>query len=278
MLLDNNLPVKTRLWALTRRVIKKGRATYATLHLLRELIKRDITARFTGSALGLTWAILQPLSLVVLYWFVFTFMLPGGRAGSTDDRYIYFLIAGLLPWLGVNEGLMRSTTVIVENSAIVRRLPLRSELLVVVPNATAMVFEIVGLVIFAMALAVQGANLRYLWLLPGALAIQLMLQLGVGFFLATAYVFFRDLTQIIAFVLSIAFYLSPILYPVAGRFEKYFFWNPLTPLLGLFRSAMLASPLPDATSIVFLLTVTGFVFTAGLTFFRRLQPSLADVI
>lgn len=267
------------MWALTRPVNPRGApATYATLHLLRELIKRDLAARFTGSALGLAWAVLQPLSLVVLYWFVFTFMIPGGRVGATGDDYIYFLIAGLLPWLGLSEGLTRSTTAVVESSAIVRRLPLRSEILVVVPNATALIFQCVGLAIFLAALVVQGRPLRYLWLLPAALVLQFLLQVGIGLFLATTYVFFRDVTQIIGFVLAIAFYLSPILYPVTGRFETYFFWNPMTPLLGLFRSAMLASPLPDAGSIVFLLTFAAFVCAAGLLFFRRAQPSLVDVI
>ncbi|MGH7485604.1 MAG: ABC transporter permease, partial [bacterium] len=78
---------------------------YRDLHLLRELIRRDFNARFTGSALGLAWAVLQPLSLVILYWFVFTFMIP--RGGGGGDGYIYFLISGLLPWLAVNEGILR---------------------------------------------------------------------------------------------------------------------------------------------------------------------------
>jgi ABC-type polysaccharide/polyol phosphate export permease len=207
-------------------------------------------------------------------------MIPGGRAGAgaMGDTYIYFLIAGLLPWLGVSEGLMRSTTSIVENSPLVRRLPLRSEVLVVVPNATALIFECVGLLIFVIALAARGMSLRQLWLLPAALLLQFMLQLGVGLVLATTYVFFRDVPHIIGFVLAIAFYLSPILYPVAGRFERFFFWNPMTALLGLFRSAMLASPLPDAGSIVFLLAIAGSACVAGLLFFRRAQPSLVDVI
>jgi ABC-type polysaccharide/polyol phosphate export permease len=267
------------MWALTPPVKPRGTGhTDATLHLLRELIRRDLTARFTGSALGLAWAILQPLSFVVLYWFVFTFMIPGGRAGGSGDQYIYFLIAGLLPWLGLSEGLSRSTTSVVDNSAIVRRLPLRSELLVVVPNVTAMIFQCIGLAIFVSARLVQGFSLRGLWLLPAALVLQFVLQLGVGFVLAATYVFFRDVTQIFGFLLAIAFYLSPILYPVAGRFESFFFWNPMTPLLGLFRSAMLASPLPDAASIVFLLAVAIAVCSGGLFFFRRAQPSLVDVI
>ena len=251
---------------------------YATLHLLRELVRRDFHARFTGSALGVTWAVLQPLSLVALYWFVFTFMIPGGRAGGSGGEYIYFLISGLIPWLGINEGLIRSTTSIVENGTIVRRVPLRSELLVLVPNISALIFQGVGLAIFLVALVARGMTLRYLWLLPAVLLLQLALQTGVGLLLAAGYVYFRDLTQILGFVLSIVFYLSPILYPVGGRFAAVFFWNPLTPLLGLFRSALLGSPLPEAASIVFLLIATALVTGAGLLLFRRTRPTLVDLI
>jgi ABC-type polysaccharide/polyol phosphate export permease len=83
---------------------------------------------------------------------------------------------------------------------------------------------------------------------------------------------------ILGFVLSVAFYLSPILYPVAGRFERFFVWNPMTPLLGLFRSAMLSASLPSAVSLVYLLAVATATFTGGLLFFRRAQGTLADLI
>ena len=226
--------------------------TYKNVHLLRELVKRDFHARFTGSALGVFWAVLQPLSLVILYWFVFTYMFRGPAAGNKN--YIDFLIAGLLPWLGLNEGIIRSTTSIVDNAPMVRRLAFRSELLVLVPHASALIFESI------------------------ALLVQFALQVGLGWFLAASYVFFRDLMPILGFVLSVLFYLSPILYPVAGRFERFFMWNPMTPLLGLFRSAMLASALPAAGSIVFLLIVAAGLFTGGLLFFRRAQATLADLI
>jgi lipopolysaccharide transport system permease protein len=226
------------------------------------------------------WSVLQPLSLVILYWFVFTFMIPGGRAGAglMGESYTFFLISGLIPWLGINEGLIRSTTAIVENGPLVRRLPLRAELLVIVPNASALIFECVGLAIFVAVVAVRGGSLRMLWLLPFVLVIQATLQIGVGLYLAALYVFFRDLTQIVSFLLSILFYLSPILYPVGGRFASFFFWNPLTALLGLFRSVTLASPLPETGSLVLLLIVTASVFASGLLFFRRAQPTLVDLI
>jgi ABC-type polysaccharide/polyol phosphate export permease len=222
------------------------------------------------------WAVLQPLSLVVLYWFVFTIMIP--RGPGTDGHYIEFLICGLLPWLGLSEGITRSTSSIVENAQMVRKLSFRSELLVIVPNASAMLFEMIALVLFCIVLLVRGESLRGMWAMPLALMLQFLLQLGVGLCLAAVYVFFRDLTQIIGFVLSILFYLSPILYSVPARFADAFAWNPMTPLLGLFRHAMLLAPLPPVGSLVFLLVVASVATTGGLLFFRRAQPSLVDLV
>jgi ABC-type polysaccharide/polyol phosphate export systems, permease component len=250
--------------------------TFRNLYLLSELIKRDFRLRFTGSALGVAWAVLQPLSLVALYWFVFTVMIPRGP-GGTDD-FVLFLISGLLPWLGINEGIMRATTSIVDNAAMVRKLPFRSEILVVVPNASAIIFETIAITLFLLFLFMKGKPLWSLWILPFAMILQFALQAGVGWLLATVHVFFRDVMQILGFALSFIFYLSPILYPVTGKYEAYFNWNPMTPLLGLFRSALLDAPLPQIGSIVFLLTVCSAAFGGGLLFFRRAQPGLADLI
>src|SRR5882724_11160224 len=171
---------------LRRCQVQRVPKTYKNLHLLRELVKRDFHARFTGSVLGVLWAVLQPLSLVILYWFVFTYVFTRGPA--TDNKsYIDFLIAGLLPWLGLNEGIIRSTTTIVENAPMVRRLAFRSELLVVVPNASAMIFETVGLVLFSAFVLIRGGTPRLLWLLPFALVLQFSVQVGLGWFLAATY-------------------------------------------------------------------------------------------
>jgi len=164
-------------------------------------VKRDFTARFTGSALGIFWAVLQPLSLVVLYWFVFTYLFSRGP-GARDNDYIFFLISGLLPWLGMNEGVVRSTTSIVENAPMVRRLAFRSELLVVVPNASALIFEVIGLVLFLGFLLLRGATPHLIWLLPFALLLQFSLQVGLGWILAATYVIFRDLLPMLGFALS----------------------------------------------------------------------------
>jgi lipopolysaccharide transport system permease protein len=205
-------------------------------------------------------------------------MIPmrGMIAGGVS--YISFLLSGLLPWMAIGEGLMRGMTSIVENAPMVRRLPLRSELLIVVPNVSAILFETVALTLFAVVITLSSGFPRMVWLLPFALALQLAFQIAISLLLAASYVFFRDLAQILGFILSVLFYLSPILYQPSGRFARFFAWNPLTPLLGLFRSALLGTPLPDVPSIVFLLAATATLGIASMLFFRRVQPALVDLV
>jgi ABC-type polysaccharide/polyol phosphate export permease len=234
-------------------------------------------ARFRGSALGWVWAILHPAALVALYWAVFTVLMARGP-GAGDPGYSDFLITGLIPWLAFSEALMRSMTSIVDNGPVVRKLALRSELIVAVPSASAIVLEVIALGLFAVVLIVRGQPPEMMWILPFAITIQIVLQLGLGWILAIIYVFFRDLAQLLGFLLTLFFYLSPVLYRVNPRFELVFAWNPMTPLLGLYRSAMLSEPLPAASSIVFLLIVASVLFIAGALFFRREQGTLSDVI
>jgi len=262
----------------SRTDVKLGAAPPTTnFFLLYELVKRDLAVRFAGSAFGFSWALFHPLSLVVLYWFVFTKMMPRGSIAESGD-FVLYLISGLLPWLAIQEGVIRAMTSIVDNGALVRRLTFKSELLAVVPHLSACFFELIGLAIFLIYLLATRGVEGTLWLLPMAIILQLALQLGIGWMLAVVFVFLRDVGQVLSFLLSIVFYLSPILYVIQPRYEKFFFWNPMTPLLGLFRSALLGSPIPEARSIVFLVIVSGVLLVAGLFLFRRSQPTLADLI
>ena len=198
--------------------------------------------------------------------------------GTAAGTYIHFLVAGLVPWLAIAEGINRSANSIIDNSAIVRRMAFQTELLVVVPNAAAVLLELVGLGVALIFIIVQTGVSPMLWLLPVALALQFALQLGIGWMVAVMQVFFRDVGQVLGFALTILFYLSPILYPPSERFATVFAWNPLTPLVGLFRSAMLGTPLPSGSSIVFLLVAAVSVVVCGLFTFRRAESTLADFV
>lgn len=253
-------------------------AVGSSAYLAYQLIRRDLSARFTGSALGFAWGVIQPLGLIALYWFIFGIMLPGGKLGQGGGGYVYFLISGLLPWLGFNEAIVRGTTSIVENAQIVKRLPFRSELLVFVPSATAIVFEVVSIALFLVLLVATGKFDGSLWILPIAIILQFALQFGLSLVLAVAYVIFRDVFQIVGFGLSVLFFMSPILFDVRSDFASFFRWNPLTPLMGLYRAGTIGGPLPSWGSIVYLSVFALLATTLGMSLFRRAQPALIDAI
>jgi lipopolysaccharide transport system permease protein len=253
----------------------------ADLSLLLRLVRRDFEARFAGSVLGLGWAIIHPLANIALYWVVFGLLLSGGRfgLGGEGDSYAKFLIAGLLPWMGFQEAVIRSSTSIVDNGVILKRIPFKSQILVAVPTVTALALEVVGLALFCVILLLMGHAFTWtLLLLPVALALQAVFQLGLGLLLAPVVTLFRDLQQVLGFVLYALFFLSPILYPVREDWKILFDWNPMTPLISLFRSAVLGGPLPSAGSFVYLGVVMAIVSIGGIRLTGKLGPTFVDTI
>jgi ABC-type polysaccharide/polyol phosphate export permease len=205
-------------------------------------------------------------------------MLQSGRLGQGGGDYVYFLISGLLPWLGFNEGVVRGTTSVVENAQIVKRLPFRSELLVLVPSATAIVFEVVAILLFLALLAATGRLRGAIWILPVVLLLQLALQFGISLFLAVAYVVFRDVLPLVGFGLSVLFFMSPILFDVRPDFATFFRWNPLTPLMGLYRVGTIGGPIPSWGSLVYLAVASLLGVVLGVRLFRWAQPALVDAV
>jgi lipopolysaccharide transport system permease protein len=252
------------------------------LFLLKELVKRDFQGRYAGSALGFFWSFVQPLWLLGLYWFVFGEVLevaPGGQART--ESFALFLFAGLLPWTAIHEGVLRGTTAVTDNAALVKKLSFRSELLVLAIVLAALLHEAIALCVFVAVLAAFGelvpASLGWLLL---AVPVQAALTLGLGLLLAAVNVFFRDVAQVLGLVLNAWFFLTPIVYPlewVPEAMRPALEANPLTALVALYRRALIGGELPG-TALVALLVVAALVLAAGLALFARLRPSFVDEI
>lgn len=248
--------------------------------VLRELVRRDFEVRYAGSFLGFLWSFAVPLWQLGLYYFVFSLILKvqaGGKAGFAG-----YLFAGLLPWLAVQEGILRGTTAITENAGLVKKLSFPSETLVVAVVAGALLQELIALVMFSGVLAAQGAlHWQGLPLLLVALPLQLSLTTGLGLLFAGFQVFFRDLAQILAMVLSAWFYLTPIVYPMAyvpERFRALVSFNPLATIASLFRQALLGESAVSASGLGVTTVVAALSLVLGLASFRALRSGFVDEI
>ncbi|HZI19881.1 MAG TPA: ABC transporter permease [Pyrinomonadaceae bacterium] len=260
------------LWELPRRA-----------DLIRTLARRMTVARYRGSALGLVWAVLNPLVLIAVFTFVFAgvFGARFGAAGTPLD-YALYLFCGLLPWTAFAESAQLSAGVVVAHSNLVKRVVFPLETLPVAQALSALVGQLFGTAaLLAAALALRGElHATTLWL-PALLVPQLLLTLGASWLVASLGVFLRDTAQALSLLLTAWMYLTPIIYPeqvVPARYRPLLELNPFTPLVRSYRLCLLEGAPPDWRGLGYALLCGLVAFTLGYWWFARTRKNFADVI
>jgi lipopolysaccharide transport system permease protein len=250
--------------------------------LLGEFTRRDFKGRYAGSVMGFLWSFVQPLWSLALFTFLFsTVMKVSPGIGERTESFAIFLFCGLLPWMAVQEGIIRATA-ITENATLVKKMSFPSGLLVWAVILAALLHEVIALALFLVVLGVTGQlSLSGLWILLIAAPLQIALTAGLGFLAAAINVFFRDTAQINSMLLQGWFYLTPIVYPlslVPESFGKYLALNPLTPLVTLYREALLGGTMPPLGTLSPLFITSVLALAIGTLIFKRLKPVFADEI
>ncbi len=250
--------------------------------LIRTMVRRDVLGRYRGSFGGMFWTVLNPLILMLTYFFVFGVVLRTKFPNdpSRSGFALYFL-AGMLPWLAVSEAAGRAPTVLVEHRNFVKKLVFPLETLPVNLVTSGLVSEIFGVALFLVAsyLARGSVPLSILWL-PVLLVPQILLTAGICWFLAALGVFVRDLAQINGFLLTLWFFLTPICYPessLPGPALRVLSKNPMFVLVRGYR-ALLEGRAPALGPYWKLCLVAAAVFILGHAWFHKLRKSFADII
>ncbi|MDZ4799955.1 MAG: ABC transporter permease [Bryobacteraceae bacterium] len=251
--------------------------------LIRSMVRRDIMARYRGSAGDLLWAVLNPLLLMATYFFVFGVVLQS-RLGTDTSKtgFVLYLLAGMLPWLAFSEAVGRSPYVLLEHRNFIKKLVFPVEILPITQTFAALVTQAFALGIFVIALVVIRGSfpVTALWL-PALLIPQILFTAGIAWFLAALGVFLRDLGQIIGFLLTLWFFLTPICYPEASLpapAAAILTKNPIYALVRGYRAIFLEASAPSPDSLWKLWLVACVVFIAGYAWFHKLRKSFADVV
>lgn len=250
--------------------------------LFKQLTLRDLQSRYAGSALGFAWPILQPLAQLALFSFVFSVVIRIPLVGEGTDSFPLFLFAGLAPFLGFQEAVVRGAAAIQENATLIGRVRVPGVLLVISRVASAAILQMVSLLAFVPFVAAAGV----LRLDPAALLIavlamiaELALAAGLGLGLAAITVFARDLGQVLPIALSAWFYLTPIVYPgslVPADFRGLVGANPLAAVVAAHRAVLVGSPLPALAPIAIAIGAGVAACGVGALIFVRLEASFSD--
>lgn len=256
-----------------------GHAPSATA-LLRLLIRQDLRQRFSGNLLGVAWAVLAPLLQLAVFNLVFVHILKARVPGLEGTAYLVFLALGFWPWFAFSEAITRGCTAITEHAALAEKVALPRALPVLSAVATAFLLHGAGFVLVLVALAVLGVPLDW-WQLPQALLHWLpllALAVGVALALAAMQVFIRDLSQSIGLLVTLWFFLTPIIYAPQTVPETLARWLALNPVTGVVDAQRALLPglsgLPGSALWTWL--AAPLLLVLGYVVYQRLRPHLEE--
>ena len=256
-------------------------------NLLRTLVRRDLEARYKGSVLGNLWPLLNQLSQLLIYTYVFAIVLQVKLSlkgvPANNITFGLWLFAGLLPWIAFTGGLTQATTSVTAQPNLVKKVVFPLALLPLVPILAAFIESSFGLIALIILFAISTHTFHAtLALLPLVWLPQLMLTAGLGYLLAGLTVFVRDIPQTLAVVLNLWFYLTPIVYPASAIPEQwriYVFWlNPIAAIAEVYRDLILVGHIQHWGELAVAYLIASVVLLLGLWCYRRLRPAFADVL
>jgi lipopolysaccharide transport system permease protein len=250
--------------------------------LIQSLVARELKARYRGSVLGFLWSFVNPLLLLLVYWFVFTTVMPNTMAGV--QPYALFMFCGILPWTWFSASLTEASGSLIAGGNLIKKVMFPAEVLPIVSVLANMVHFFLGLPILILFLIIfRPPTLWHFAWFPVAVLVQLVFTTALALFVAALAVHFRDIRDILANVLLLWFFATPIIYPWfqpgLQRFKPLFDANPFTHLAVSYQEIFFFhEALGHWKWLVLLGVVSTLLFLACYWVFDRLRDSFAEVV
>ncbi len=240
--------------------------------LIWNLVVRNLKIRYKGSFLGFFWTLVNPLFMMAIYLVFIKLM--------RFEMNLAALLVGLIPWQFFVMCLSDSVESITGNANLVKKTPFPRFLLplsIVLANLVNFLLSLVVLFLFLLILQ-YPITFSFLWL-PLIIGIQFFLCLGLSLFVACTHVYFKDTQHILSVGLLAWFFLTPIIYPLSiipENYLKWFLFNPMASIVGLYRQALLGISSVSILSLTLCLLTTVVFCFVGLSLFRKYEPDFAD--
>lgn len=251
--------------------------------LLKTLIINDFKKQYLGSYLGLAWAYIQPLSFMLVIWFVFDM---GFRAGPVngDTPFFLWLMCGMVPWFFFSDAIRSATSSIKTNSFLVKKVAFRISILPIVDIGSALLIHLGLLIFLVLAFLLYGIRPTLYWLqLPYYLICTVSLVLGLAWMTSSISVFVKDVGNVIGVFLQLGFWLTPIFWTLDLVPEKYQYLIKLNPayyIVDGYRNTFINEVWFWERYMLggYFLLITMLFLAVGAIVFKRLRPHFADVL
>lgn len=251
--------------------------------LIQSLVARELKARYRGSLLGFFWSFLNPLLLLLIYTFVFTVVMPGTHQAALEP-FALFMFCGILPWTWFSSSLLESSNVLIAGGNLIKKVLFPAEVLPIVTVLANFVHFCLGLVILAGFFVYYRVpmTLSDLWWFPVVVLVQLTLTLGLALFVSAMTVHFRDLRDLLSNLLTVWFFATPIIYPLAQAppdVRTLLNLNPFTHLAVAYQEVLFTpGPFERWPRLLAVGAASVVVFAVGYYVFDRLRDTLAEEV
>ncbi len=265
------------------KLLKVPLELYRNRGLVWDLSKNDFQSRFAGSYLGIFWAFVQPVIIMLLYWFVFQ---VGLRAGSVSEYpFILFLMSGMIPWFYFSEALNGATNSLMEYSYLVKKVVFEIDILPVIKIVSSIFVHLFFVAFIIIMCIIYGYNIDiYLLQLIYYILCTCFLIAGLSYITSACTAFFRDMTQIVNIFLTMGVWITPIMWnPVETLpeiLQIILKCNPVYYIVDGFRDSLLAKEWfwdkPIWTMYFWIISI--LVYYIGISLYTRLKPHFSDVL
>ncbi len=251
---------------------------WAYRELLWVLTLRDIKVRYKQTVLGVVWALIQPVMLMVVFSIFF-----GRLAKIPSDGYPYpiFVYAALLPWVFFANAISSSASSVVGSANLISKVYFPRLIIPLASIGAGLIDFAIATLVLLLLMIFYGVGWSVNLLAAPVLVVAVLFTaLGIGTFLSALNVAYRDFRYVIPFLIQFWMFATPVIYPaslVPERWQWLLYLNPMAGLIGGFRSAFLDRPFDfEALGISF--TVTVIVFLVGVAYFEKVERRFADII
>ena len=254
---------------------------YKNLNFLFVNVKREFHIRYLSSSLGWLWAIIQPLSLMLIYTLVFS-KIMGAKLGGVDDPYAYsvYLCSGLCIWALFSEIILRMQNVFLDNSTQLKKVKLSKILMPATIILTALVnhcFLFGVFLIFTMFLG-YWPGFALISVVP-IWAVVIVFSTSLGLILGVLNVFYRDVGQFFSTFIQFWFWATPIVYPLSiipENLHKFFNFNPLYGVINQFQTIFLTGNFSEISKLSYSMAVSILLAIVGYAVYTALASDVLD--
>lgn len=252
--------------------------------LVLALTKRELSEQYAGQVFGNVWSIIHPLFLMLVYVFVFGFVFQTKIGGTYALPYDYttYILAGLIPWLTLQQNLSKACNAITSNAALVKQVVFPIEVLPVKTVLSTLVWQFIaiGILLVHVIFKYHSLPVSY-FLLPFVVFLQLIATLGIALILSSVTVFVRDIKELITLFTTAGIFLLPITYLpawVPALFKPLLYLNPFSYLIWCYQDVLYYGRIEHSGAWLIFFSGSVLTFMFGSRIFYNLKQLFGNVL